>query len=366
MNKKGAAGAWGGPIQHEKIMQFAKVLPTLAALFAAQALAQGGPPGGSKIMVETVRATTTTLESALNAVGTLLADASAELRAEVPGQILSIHFEEGQHVDKGAKLFSIEAAVLEAEVNEARANAERSRAAYERARQLDARDLISAADYDAARANHNVDTARLRSSEARLVKTVIRAPFAGFSGLRRINIGDYATVGQSLVDIVGLDPLRVDFNVPETVLASLAVGQAIEVSVAAYPDRTFGGAVVAIAPQADVAGHSIQVRASLPNPDLLLRPGLFAEVEIALDSRPDAIVIPEQAIWPVGRDKTVFVVVDGKAVQTVVELGERRPGLVEVLSGIDAGDEVVTAGQMKLFDGAAVESVAGAATAAGL
>lgn len=344
-------------------MHLAKLILLLAVLFAGQALAQGGPPGGPKIMVETIRATTTTLHSTLRAVGTLLADASAELRTEVPGQILGIHFEEGQHVDKGAKLFSIEAAVLEADVNEARANAARSQAAYERAKQLYAKKLISAADYDVAKANNNVDTARLLSSEARLVKTVIRAPFAGFTGLRRINVGDYATVGQSLIDLVRLDPLRVDFSVPETMLAALKVGQAIGVSVTAYPERTFSGAVIAIAPQAHVAGHSIQVRASLPNPDLLLRPGLFAQVEIALDSRSDAIVVPEQAIWPVGQDKTVFVVVDGKAVQTVVQLGERQPGLVEVTAGIEVGDEVVTAGQMKLYDGAAVESVTEASTA---
>lgn len=343
-------------------MYLIRIILTLAVLVTSQALAQGGPPGGPKIMVETVRAATTTLQSSMNAVGTLLADASAELRTEVPGQILGIHFEEGQRVQKGAKLFSIEATVLEADVNEARANAERSQAAYARARQLYARKLISASDYDAARANNNVDTARLLSSQARLVKTVIRAPFSGFTGLRRINVGDYATVGQALIDLVQLDPLRVDFSVPETTLAKLKVGQAIAISVAAYPERTFEGTVIAIAPRADVAGHSIQVRASLPNPELLLRPGLFAKVEIALDSRPDAIVVPEQAIWPVGQDKTVFVVVDGKAVQTVVQLGERRPGLVEVTAGIDVGDEIVTAGQMKLYDGAAVETVTAAST----
>lgn len=344
-------------------MHLGKVTLTLAALFSGQALAQGEPPGGPKIMVETVRAATTTFHSTLNAVGTLLAEESAELRTEVPGQILGIHFEEGQRVEKGAKLFSIEATVLEADVNEARANAQRSQSAYERAKQLYAKKLISAADYDAAKANNNVDTARLLSSEARLIKTVIRAPFGGFTGLRKINVGDYATVGQALIDLVRLDPLRVDFSVPETMLAKLRVGQAIAVSVAAYPEQIFGGTVIAIAPRADVAGHSIQVRASLPNADLLLRPGLFAEVEIALDSRPDAIVVPEQAIWPVGQDKTVFVVVDGKAVQTVVQLGERQPGLVEVISGIDVGDEIVTAGQMKLYDGAAVDSVTEASTA---
>jgi membrane fusion protein (multidrug efflux system) len=291
-------------------MQQVRVLLTLSAILAAQALAQGEPSGGPKIAVETVRATTTTLRSTLSAVGTLLADASADLRTEVPGQILSIHFDEGQHVEKGAELFTIEAAVLEAEVNEARANAERSRSAFERARQLHAKQLISSADYDAARANYDVDAARLRSSQARLVKTVIRAPFAGVTGLRRINVGDYATVGQSVVSLVRLDPLRVDFSVPETLLAMLEVGQPIEVSVAAYPDRAFGGHVIAIAPQADVAGHSIQVRASLPNPELLL-----------------------------------------------------RPGLVEVISGIAAGDEVVTAGQMKLRDGIAVEPVNEGSTA---
>lgn len=339
-------------------MNLARLLPALFAVVAVQAAAQGGPPGEMKIPVETVRAATTTLRSTLKAVGTLLADASADLRTEVPGQILAVHFEEGQRVERGARLFSIEATVLEAEANEARANAERSRAAYERARQLHERQLISSAEYDVARANYDVDAARLRSSEARLVKTVIRAPFEGVTGLRKINVGDYATVGQSLIELVRLDPLRVDFSVPETMLAALEVSQPIQVTVAAYPGRAFAGEVIAIAPQADVAGHSIPVRASLANPDLRLRPGLFAQVEITLDSRADAVVVPEQAIWPIGRDKTVFLVVDGRAVQTVVELGERQPGLVEVISGVAAGDEVVTAGQMKLRDGVAVQPVA--------
>jgi membrane fusion protein (multidrug efflux system) len=347
-------------------MQLAKLL-ALAGLVAGQALAQGGPPGGPKIMVETVRAEATTLRSTLKAVGTLLADASAELRTEVPGQILAIHFDEGQYVEQGARLFSLEATVLEADVNEARANAQRSQAAFERARQLYERNLISAADYDAAKANNNVDTARLLSSEARLVKTVIRAPFAGFTGLRKINVGDYATVGQSLVDLVRLDPLRVDFSVPETELAKVKTGQPISVSVAAYPGRTFEGRVIAVAPHADVAGHSIQVRGSLPNPELLLRPGLFVQIEISLESRADAIVVPEQAVWPVGQDKTVFVVVDGKAVQRVVQLGERRPGLVEIVDGVEVGDEIVTAGHMKLYDGVAVETtMATSNTAAGM
>ena len=307
----------------------------------------------------------TRLSSRVNAVGTVLADAAAVLRAEVPGQILELHFEDGQPVAKGDRLFSIEATVLEAEANEARANAEQSEAAYTRARELIDDKLISATEFDTARANYNVGVARLLSSEARLSKTVIRAPFDGFAGLRRINIGDYATVGQELVDVVRLDPLRVEFSVPETLLAQLKPGQPVNVEVGAYPDEAFPGRITAIAPQVDVAGHSVLLRAELPNGDLRLRPGLFAQVTVTLAEKPDAIVLPEQAIWPIGNDKTVFVIEEGKARRQTVTLGQREPGFVEVVTGLSAGDEVVTAGQMKIFDGAAVKTIpSGGASAA--
>lgn len=344
-------------------MRMLKLLAGLSVLASSLVLAQGGPPGGPKITVETVEATTTTLRSTHRAVGTLLADASAELRAEVPGQVLALHFEEGQQVNKGDRLISIEATVLQAEVNEARANAERSQAEFKRAKELYAKHLISAADYDAAAANHNVDEARLHSSRSRLSKTEIRAPFSGYTGLRRINVGDYATTGQSLIDIVRLNPMRVDFSVPETMLPEIKVGQPIQVFVDAYRDESFDGKIIAISPKIDVQGHNIQVRGSVDNTELKLRPGLFARVQIELDRKENAIVIPEEAIWPVGQDKTVFVVVDGKAKQKVVDIGERDSGAVEILSGIESGDEVVTAGQLKLFDGAAVESVPGHSTA---
>ena len=325
-------------------------------LFAVlPAFSQGGPPGGFKTVVETAVVETRMLRSTVRAVGTLLADASATLRAEVPGQVLQIHFDEGQRIGTGARLFTLEATVLEAEVNEAQANAEQSEAAYKRATELIGEKLISATEFDAARANYNVSIARLLSSQARLSKTTIRAPFDGFVGLREINIGDYATTGQELVSVVSLNPLRVEFSVPETLLAQLAKGQSIDVSVGAYPNETFRGTITAIAPQIDVQGHSVAIRASLANPDLKLRPGLFAQVSVTLVSNPHALVIPEQAIWPVGQDKTVFVVVDGIARQTVVTIGQRQPGEVEVLEGLADGDEIVTAGQMKLFDGAAVQ-----------
>ena len=334
-----------------------RLLLIATAVTALPALGQDGPPGDRAVSVETIVVEYSPMKSSVTAVGTIIAEASATLRAEVPGQILALHFDEGQQVSKGDRLFSIEATVLEAEVNEARANVDRSESAFTRAQELQSKGLISGTDYDSARANYDVDRARLRSSQARLSKTVIRAPFDGYVGLRRINVGDYATVGQELIDVVKLDPLRVDFSVPETLLARVRPEQTIDVAVDAYPDETFSGSIIAVSPYSDVQGHNLEVRAELPNPDLKLRPGLFVRVNVSLGTKENAILVPEQAIWPIGQDKTVFMVVDGKAQRRVVRLGERQPGTVEVLSGLEVGEVIVTAGQMKLYDGISVNSV---------
>jgi membrane fusion protein (multidrug efflux system) len=341
-------------------MQVLRSIALLALVGMSPAFGQSGSRGDAAVAVETATVKVGTLESSVKAIGTLTAEASATLRAEIPGQVMAVHFREGQPLSRGAELYSIEATVLEADVNEAVANVNRSEAALKRAEELRAKQLISGTDYDAARANYDVDVARLRSSRARLEKTVIRAPFDGFVGLRRINVGDYATVGQELVDVVQLDPLRVDFSVPEILLPKVKAGLAVEVTVDAYPDDVFSGTVIAVAPRAEVQGHSLEVRASLPNDELKLRPGLFVRISIALGANPNAIVVPEQAIWPIGQDKTVFVVNDGKAELRVVKLGERQPGLVEVIEGLSAGEVIVIAGQMKLHDGAKVRSVDGA------
>jgi membrane fusion protein (multidrug efflux system) len=340
-------------------MLIPRILFPSLCLATSLAAAQGSFPTS----VETIDVSTSTLQSSVKAVGNLLAEASAELRAEVPGQVLSVHFSEGQQVKKGAELFSIEATVLEAEVNEANANAERSTAAFERAREMYSKKLISANDYDTAQANMNVDVARLLSSRAKLHKTIIRAPFDGYVGLRHINIGDYATVGQAMVDVVQLDPLRVEFSVPETLLPKLAAGQSIEMASDAYPGETFSGTITAISPRIGVEGHSVAVRASLPNGALKLRPGFFVRVNVTLAEKTNAMLVPEEAIWPLGQQKTVYVVVDGKAQQRTVSIGERLPGQVEILSGLKVGETIVTAGQMKLYDGAAVQPKAAASSA---
>jgi membrane fusion protein, multidrug efflux system len=331
------------------------VLSLLCALPLTGALAQGGPPGGMRIAVEAAEVSLRALDDTLATVGSLRADEAVLLRPEIAGRIERIHFEDGQSVAAGEPLFSLDAALIGAEVNEAAANLERSRRAHTRAQELSGRQLLAGADLDTARANLAVDEARLASARTRLDKTVIRAPFGGATGLRQVSLGDYVAVGQALVNVVRLDPLQVDFRVPEVHLARIAPGMAVRVQVDAFPGRSFDGEILAIDPQIDPAGRSAQVRARLPNAEGLLRPGLFARVEVVLSGKPQALMVPEQALWPIGERRYVYRVEEGVAKLVEVGIGQRLPGWAEVVSGLSAGDVVVTAGQLKLRDGAAVQ-----------
>jgi membrane fusion protein (multidrug efflux system) len=177
-------------------------------------------------------------------------------------------------------------------------------------------------------------------------------------GLRKVSVGDFVGVGQDMVNLEQIDPLKADFRVAEIYLAALRRGQRIELTVDAFPGENFTGEVYAIDPLIDESGRSILLRARLPNSDGVLRPGLFARVTLVLNEREDAVQVPEQALVPQGQDQYVFRVVDGKAVFTEVSVGIRREGMVEILDGLGPDDEVVTAGQLKIRDGAAVNPVA--------
>jgi membrane fusion protein (multidrug efflux system) len=183
---------------------------------------------------------------------------------------------------------------------------------------------------------------------------VISAPFDGVVGLRKVSVGDFVNVGQDIVNLEQIDPLKADFRVAELYLGAVRPGQRIELEVDAFPSEAFKGEVYAIDPLIDESGRSILLRARLPNPDNVLRPGLFARVTLVLNERDGAIQVPEQALVPQGQDQYVFRVVDGKAAFTKVKVGIRREGMVEVLEGLGPEDEVVTAGQLKIRDGAEV------------
>jgi membrane fusion protein (multidrug efflux system) len=218
---------------------------------------------------------------------------------------------------------------------------------------------------DEAQAQLAIDHAEVDLARARLDKTRIAAPFAGVVGLREVSVGNYVSPGQDLVNLEDIDPIKVDFPVPERALSAVEVGQPIEVTVDAWPGRTFEGEVYAIDPQINAQGRSIAIRATIDNPESLLRPGLFATVRLITARREQAVLVPEQAIFAQQGKPYVYKVVDGVARLTEVQLGGRRVGQAEIVSGLAAGDVVVTAGQIKLRDGAAVRVIDAAAPTQG-
>jgi membrane fusion protein (multidrug efflux system) len=328
----------------------------LAVISGCKPGASGGPPGGEMppTQVETVHVAPSSLANQFETVGSLRAQESAVIRPEIDGKITAINFTEGQHVAAGSQLFSLDAALAQADLNEANANLENSRRANARAGELAGKQLIARSDLDKTKADLGVDQARAASARTRLDKSQIRAPFDGVVGLREVSVGDYVKAGDALVDLVRMDPVEVDLRAPEVVLSSLALGQKINLGVDSYPGQMFNGTIVAIAPTVDLGGRSVLLRARLANSDGKLRPGMSARVQIVLGTNPNALMVPEQAIWPNGDEKMVYVVKDGVAKLVPVTLGVRQPGLVEIVTGLKAGDEVVTAGQLKLFDGAKV------------
>ena len=217
---------------------------------------------------------------------------------------------------------------------------------------------------DTKRAQAKVDEAKLASSRTRLGKTELRAPFAGTVGLRRVSPGEYVNVGDALVELVALDTLKLDFSLPEVYLGRFRPGQKISLSVDATGARQYEGEVYAVAPQVDLSTRSVTLRARVANADGSLHPGQFAKVSLQVGSRDNALLVPEQALWPQGDKQNVYIIKDGKAQLVEVKTGLRKPGLVEIVSGITAEDQVISAGQMKIGPGAPVQ-VQGAQPPAG-
>ena len=327
----------------------------------AQSAAKGGaaPPGSGDVSVEAVKVATASLPQTITAVGSLRSDESVVLRPEVAGRISTIAFQEGQKVTKGSLLVRLDTAVPQAEAQQARANLVLARTKFDRAVDLAKSNYISGQAKDEAENNLKVAEASLQLAEAKLAKMDLRAPFSGIIGLRSVSVGDYVKEGADLVNLESIDPLKVDFRVPEVYMRQVQVGQALQVQLDALPGKTFEGRVFAVNPLIDAAGRAVVIRAMVRNPDTSLRPGMFARVRLITRDAQDAMVLPEQALVPQGDQQFVFRIVDGKAVRTKVEVGQRRDAKVEILSGVAKDDMVVTAGQLKLRDGAPV-SIAGA------
>jgi len=326
--------------------------------------APGGPPGGFAMAVETAVVTAVDFVDEGTAVGTLKSNESVVLRPEAAGRISRIGFQDGSQVSKGTVLVTLDAAMQEAELAQAKANLGLARANFQRSEDLVAKKFLSQQALDSAAATLKIQEAQLQLAEAKLAKTRIRAPFAGVVGIRNVSVGDYVKEGEELINLEDVATLKVDFRLPEVYLERLKKGQTIEVISDALPGERFSAVLDAIDPLVDAGGRSISCRARLANSGDKLKPGMFVRVRLAFGERKGALMIPEQAIVT-GAKPIVYAVVEGKAKAVPVKLGARLAGKVEVLEGLAAGDVVVTAGQMRLRDGAGVRAVGeGAATAA--
>ena len=309
----------------------------------------GRPQGAFAVPVEAQAVRIGVSRKEAEAIGTLRSWESVVIKPEVTGRIVKIAFEEGTVVKEGDLLVQLDAAETEAEMLRAKAALDWAKETYERARKLRGKGAGTAANLDKAQADLASAQASLQLAEARLAKMKLVAPFDGVLGLRKVSVGALLVPGQEIVNLEQINPLKVDFKVPETLLSVIKVGQTIRLRLDAMGSRAVEGTVYAIDPLLETGGRAIVLRARILNPDGALRPGLFARVVLTIQEKPDALFVPEQSILA-GSDGTmsVFKAVEGKAVMVKVDLGERIKGEVEVLSGLKPGDVVVTAGLPKL------------------
>ena len=307
--------------------------------------------------VEVAIATEQMVVETISATGQIEAVQSIELRPEVEGRIVEILVREGTEVQRGTPLFKVDDAELLAEVARLTAQRDLAAQALERTRALIEERATSPAQLDEAEANARSTQAQLDLLQVRLDRTVVRAPFSGVVGERFVSVGDFVNRQTSLTTLQTVDPQRASFQVPERYAEALAVGQTVTFRVAAVRAQEFSGEVEFVDPVVRLPSRAITVKARVPNAARTLKPGMFIEAELATDERPQAIVVPEDAILPLQGADYVWAVEEGQATRREVELGVRTPGFVELRAGVAAGDTVVVGGLERLSEGAPVMSI---------
>ena len=340
----------------------------LGALFAwrfaqirqqVEMMSQAPPPAE----IEVVAVAERRWAQSIRAIGGLRAVNGVEVANEIAGVVEALEFESGQSVEAGDVLLRIEAETDEAALETREAEARLALQQFERFSNLIKQDAVSQSEFDEARANYEAAEARVHEQRALLNKKTIRAPFSGVLGLRQVDLGQYIGVGTPIVGINMLDPIQVDFTISERELPRVRVGDRVEVTVAAFPDQRFNGQVQAIDSSVLPESRTVRVRAELDNPDMRLRPGMFANVRTVRDEMMDVVTVPRTAISYNTYGDFVFEVVEGEGGQKIVErvsvtTGEARDGEVRIVEGIDAGATVVGAGLLRLRNNQAVKIVA--------
>lgn len=316
-------------------------------------------PKHAGIAVETAAAESGSVVEDIRAFGTLVANEFVVISPEVPGRIARINFLETDRVQVGQVLIELDAEILSAELARARSELALATANHERAHTLARQGTGTLRARDEAEAGFHAARANLTLAEARLSKSVITAPFAGVVGFRSVSVGAYVSPGDQIVELASIDPLKVEFRVSEVFLPHLRVGLPVRMTVDARPGEAIAGEIVAVDPIVDVNGRAVRLRAQVRNPEGLLLPGMFARIRIVVAERPQAVLVPEAAVFRDGGELFVYRVDGGEAVRTAVLIGQRLPGRVEVRAGLGHGAVVVIAGHQQLRDGAKVEIVSG-------
>lgn len=325
--------------------------------------ASAGAGGPSPVGVVVAPARVEQLPRVVEALGTTRALEAVEITSRVSSIVTDIHFAGGEEVAAGQVLLELENAEERAALAEAEAALIDSRSQFERARALAKTQVVSESQLQQLEATMKADQARLRAAEARLEQTVIRAPFDGYTGLRTLSPGTLVTPGAVVTTLDDLSSVRLDFSVPEAFLDFVSDELQVAAKSVAFPGREFGGRVTTVDTRVDPVTRAVIVRAEIPNPDRMLKPGMFLTVRLEGSPR-DTLVIPEAALVPEADRQFVFVVREDTARRVEVAIGRRLPGEVEVLRGLSPGDRVVVEGTQKVVDGTPVFETAPIASAA--
>lgn len=326
---------------------------------APPAAMANGPMGGAgagapqAVGVVTAAAGMSPLGIEIEAIGSAVANESAEITSRTVNTVTAIRFTEGQFVRKGDVLIEFDSAQARADLAGAEAALAESRSQYKRSRELYATKALSEAQLDQLEATLKSNEARVAAAAARLADTVIRAPFAGHIGFRRISVGGLVSPGTVICTLDDTSIIKLDFTVPQTQVFAIAPGLPVSARIAGIPNRTFTGRVTTLATRVDPVTRSIMVRAELPNPEGILKPGMFMSAKLSAAEAP-ALLIPEGALVPEQGKMFVFVVKDGVASKREVTIGQRRPGEVQVTTGLSDGERVVVEGTQKIRDGVQV------------
>ena len=313
---------------------------------------KGGPARG--LQVEGVVVTASDFTNNLEITGALDANETVELHSEVSGLITSINFKEGTNVTKGSLLIKINDRDIQAQLQEALTKQRLSATNENRSKQLLEKGAISQEEYDTSLADLQSLKAQTQLIRAQLAKTAIYAPFSGKIGLRSVSVGEYLTPATVIANLSSVNPLKVSFSVPEKYIGQVKLNSEISITTDGF-NKTFSGRIFAIEPGINTQTRTLQIKALVPNADDQLRPGSFAKIKLALSTAKDVLLIPNQAIIPVLKGKTVYISKDGKAQQVNVEAGTRTAEDIVITSGLNVGDTVLTTGAMALKPDAPVK-----------